>query len=43
MVTLKGTVESEAQKQMAAQIAQETGGVSRVVNELRVQAGSVPR
>jgi osmotically-inducible protein OsmY len=43
VVTLKGTVESEAQKQMAAQIAQETGGVSRVVNELRVQAGSVPR
>jgi osmotically-inducible protein OsmY len=36
IVTLKGTVENEAQKKEAEQIAMGTGGVSKVVNQLTV-------
>jgi osmotically-inducible protein OsmY len=36
IVTLKGTVENAAQKKMAEQIARETSGVKRVVNQLSV-------
>jgi hyperosmotically inducible protein len=39
VVSLSGTVESEALKQRAATLAQETQGVSRVVNNLQVRAG----
>jgi osmotically-inducible protein OsmY len=37
VVTLKGTVETEAQKTEAAQIARETEGVKQVVNQLTVR------
>lgn len=36
VVTLNGTVESDAEKQAAATIAQETDGVTRVNNQLKV-------
>ena len=36
VVTLKGNVETEAQKNEAEQIARETDGVSKVVNNLVV-------
>ena len=39
VVSLSGTVESEALKQRATTLAQETQGVSRVVNNLQVRAG----
>ena len=39
VVTLKGTVDSAQQKQEAEQIARETEGVKRVVNQLVVGAG----
>lgn len=38
VVTLKGEVESETEKQMAQTIAQETEGVTRVVNNLAIAA-----
>jgi len=37
VVTLKGSVPTEAQKTRAAEIARETAGVKRVVNDLTVQ------
>jgi osmotically-inducible protein OsmY len=37
-VTLKGSVESAAQKTEAEQIARDTEGVSRVVNQLTIEA-----
>src|SRR5947209_3487457 len=37
VVTLKGSVPTEAQKTRAAEIARGTAGVKRVVNELTVQ------
>lgn len=39
VVTLKGTVGSDAQKQQAETIARETEGVTRVVNQLTVPKG----
>ena len=36
-VTLRGTVSSEAQKEQAGQAAASVDGVSKVVNELRVE------
>jgi hyperosmotically inducible protein len=38
VVTLRGTVPSEAEKTEAARIARETSGVVRVVNQLKVDA-----
>jgi osmotically-inducible protein OsmY len=38
VVTLKGSVETDAEKQMAETIARETEGVTRVVNDLSVTA-----
>jgi hyperosmotically inducible protein len=40
VVTLKGTVESAAQKTTAEQIAREADGVNRVINQLTVSASS---
>ena len=37
-VSLSGTVDSEAMKQRAATLAQQVDGVTRVVNNLQVQA-----
>lgn len=42
-VTLKGHVESDAQRQSAERIARETDGVTRVVNELMIQPGPPSR
>ncbi|MGE0450986.1 MAG: BON domain-containing protein [Vicinamibacterales bacterium] len=39
-VTLKGNVESDAQREAAERIARETDGVNSVDNQLRVQPGS---
>jgi hyperosmotically inducible protein len=38
IVSLSGTVESEAMKQRAATLAQQVEGVTRVVNNLQVRA-----
>lgn len=38
IVSLSGTVESEALKQRAATLAQQVGGVTRVVNNLQVRS-----
>jgi osmotically-inducible protein OsmY len=40
VVTLSGTVESPEQKLEAEQIARETEGVSRVINDLRIESSS---
>jgi osmotically-inducible protein OsmY len=37
VITLRGTVSSEAQKQEAEQAASQAGGVSKVVNEIQVR------
>jgi osmotically-inducible protein OsmY len=37
-VSLSGTVDSEAMRQRAATLAQQVDGVTRVVNNLQVQA-----
>ena len=37
VVTLEGTVETDAQRTEAEQIARETAGVARVVNQLAVR------
>lgn len=41
VVTLKGTVENTQQKQEAEQIARETEGVKRVVNQLTIATAGV--
>lgn len=39
VVTLTGTVDSESTREMAGQVARDTGGVQGVDNELKVGAG----